>query len=367
MVANFKKDLILTLSLISLVVLGGLGKIDTAYISFVSIITLVVNLYLLRSEQKTFIAPPGLKIFILFLLLLVLSLTWSFDPVNSLKYSALFSSGALFWIFSFNFSNKLRAILPSILVLCGGIFLLLSIFSLFSKSLHIVPLSLFALTSGNLNHNHIGDYAVLVVVLALFKFLDAKKDFLWLVIGLIAMATAALSFSRSAYFSLIVGVYYLITKAIGDKKTKKLILVFFIIFTSIFIVLVGTKKSIINSRQFYPQAVSGIVSNPVGVGMGNFWFISNNPKYQLFAFKGTAAYVENAILEILVGTGILGLIFLVWFGKVIYEAIKKSDDTLYIALFLTLTFNFIFDYTYFIPTMLWLWFVLLGLSQSKSK
>ncbi len=61
--------------------------------------------------------------------------------------------------------------------------------------------------------------------------------------------------------------------------------------------------------------------------------------------------------------------FIVWLCNVSWKLIKKINDKsiLPTAIFFTLLVNFLFDFTYFDPTMLWLWFIALGLAQNEIK
>ena len=48
-----------------------------------------------------------------------------------------------------------------------------------------------------------------------------------------------------------------------------------------------------------------------------------------------------------------------------YEIITDKEGLIFRAIFLGLTVNFFFDSTYKIPTMIWIWFLSLGLARGK--
>ena len=116
------------------------------------------------------------------------------------------------------------------------------------------------------------------------------------------------------------------------------------------------------------QAIVGFIHNPWGVGIGNFVQVSQNPENHLWGLGGHSAVTFNIILEILVGMGVFGFSFLAWFVRIITSLLQVPlrGVPLYRAIFLALTANFFFNSTYFVPTMLWLWFGSLALSQRRN-
>ncbi len=69
------------------------------------------------------------------------------------------------------------------------------------------------------------------------------------------------------------------------------------------------------------------------------------------------------------GMGIFGLVFIAWLFKIICDLWSKkfAQNLIYQAVFFALATNFFFHSTYFIPAMLWLWFMVLGLAQADVK
>ncbi|OGM59246.1 hypothetical protein A3A75_03925 [Candidatus Woesebacteria bacterium RIFCSPLOWO2_01_FULL_39_10] len=110
----------------------------------------------------------------------------------------------------------------------------------------------------------------------------------------------------------------------------------------------------------------GLIKNPFGIGVGNFVYTSYANKDFISGLNSFSFYAHNIFLEVISGMGILGLSFIFWFIKVFTKVMNSSNSRIiFTAIFLVLTVNFMFDITYFNPTMMWLWFISLGLAQNK--
>jgi hypothetical protein len=194
------------------------------------------------------------------------------------------------------------------------------------------------------------------------KYRQNKKLFAPLI--LIGGYFLAVSLSRSAYFALVVGVVYLFNKNDWYEryKAKFWIVVGFVV---LFFIGSGFLKQTLLSRQYFVQAVLGAIDNPLGVGMGNFGTVSQDTSYHIFNLNSYSSLVHNLFLEVFVGLGVFGALFAYWVFKDMWEMVKKKDKKtlVYEAGAITLVANFFFDTTYIIPTMLWLFFILLGLSK----
>ena len=148
----------------------------------------------------------------------------------------------------------------------------------------------------------------------------------------------------------------------------KLLLTALGLLTLLFITSGFFKPTFIN-RQYWLQGIVGITRHPYGVGVGNFGELSADPRNHLFGLKSFSSVAHNLPLEIVAGLGIFGLYFVWWLYHVVKQAINqtKSSTITFTAAFVALSTNFLFDNTYFIPSMLWLWFLLLGLIEQKSE
>lgn len=113
----------------------------------------------------------------------------------------------------------------------------------------------------------------------------------------------------------------------------------------------------------------GLYHNPLGVGIGNFGLISTDPENWILGLSHSSIVVHNLVLEMIAGMGVLGVIFTIWFIKVVLKLWQSKDiqNLVYRAAFFALTANFFFHSTYFVPTMLWLWFIFLGISQGGER
>jgi hypothetical protein len=178
----------------------------------------------------------------------------------------------------------------------------------------------------------------------------------------------AISLSRSAYLALGVGIFYLFNKLGLTNKYKKLY-VLFIILGALLFIYAAAFKSTLFARPYFEQVVWGLGKWPLGVGVGNFGLISKDPSAPWWSEVASnfSTLTHNVALEMVAGMGVLGLSFLGWLVYVLLDTIKNSRKALFTAVFLAITSNFMFDTTYYIPTMIWLWFIFLGLAQTGIK
>jgi O-antigen ligase len=226
--------------------------------------------------------------------------------------------------------------------------------------------SLYLQTSGYKNHNHLGDLWAVVILVVSYYLIKTKNRLYWLIV-IPGIYFLAISLSRAAYLALFLGAIYLFTKLDWLKKYNKAALLIILITTGFFI-FAGAHKITLLSRPYFIQGIAGTIHNPLGVGVGNFKVISldrANHYWEMSWFSSTA---HNIILEMLVGMGVLGSVFIAWLVFVSKDiwANNGRKRILYQSLFVALGVNFLFGTTYFIPTMLWLWFGCLGLTQKKA-
>lgn len=358
------KKILTVLFFATLFLSGGLGKFNLLQLTAASLFFLVLFMSSVKKKNGKNIKPYGSTIFFIFLYSFILSLFWSLDKAVSIGYFWIFASGYIFWFYAYNRVYKERKNIFMTMLIVGISFSVLFIVDLLRNNEILGPLGLYRNTSMYGNHNHIGDYWAILTILSVHNLLFLKDKKLWFVFSLIGSLFVAISMSRVACVSLAAGLFYLIG-FLKNKDFRKIILIFFLVFSIAIIFILGTQKSFIFSRQYYFQSIAGLLNNPYGVGLGNFKFISEDSANHIFGFNGRSSYAEGIIFEFLSGLGILGLIFIYFFVKVSVQVVsgKTQKPAPEIALFIALTVNFLFDYTYFIPTMLWLWFLLLGLSQ----
>lgn len=348
----------------ALLVIGGLG-IETSIVQYVGVV--IGNLLLILSIvwRKKIEFPPGSLLYIIFFALMLLSITWSKDREASFEYLVLFSGGGLFWVSFYNLKKEFKEGFDKLIIILGLIFGMLFIVNSLMGADSVNGKSLYLQASAFKNHNHLGDLWALVLVVIGYSLIKTKKRLYWLV-AFVGVYFLAVSLSRAAYVALAVGLIYLFVKQNWLAKYKKALKLFALVFVALF-VFAGAQKITLLSRPFFVQGIVGFVQNPLGVGMGNFSIISLDSANHLWGMDTFSSIAHNIILEILTGMGVFGFAFLAWLVIMLKDIWhnNKKKDIIYQTLFITLGVNFLFDTTYYIPTMLWLWFMSLGLSLSR--
>lgn len=314
--------------------------------------------------------PKTFKFYLIFLLFFLITLFWSRDPINSIRYFFMFLSGGLMWILIFNFGYKkdLEQDFGRVVILLGIAF---GIWFMYKKILGIYDVEGYNLISysvDSLDHHHFGDLMSVVMGVIAFKLLKNIKSWFFWFLAFFGVYFLLVTYSRSSYVSIGVGMLYLLSETKSNIKRNLVPLLVFI--CMIFMTLViSSNKSLIAHRLFYVQGISGVYRNPFGVGVGNFSEISLDPKNHLFGIDSYTGVADNIFLEMLTGMGIFGLSFIYWFFSFFKEIFGKKSGKVNLAklIFVILTANFLFNYIYFIPTMLWIWFFCIGLLSTGYK
>lgn len=339
-----------------LIFIGGYGFEKVAVEVFGFIFSLGLFIYLFSKKQKIRV-PKSFLAYTVFLLFVALSFLWSVDGANTLEYFLLFLTGGVVWIVFYNLDKKYVNKLDVVLFVVGVLFFALYTYYLYgdlsSKQWSLV----FPATT---NHHHLGDYWAVILPLFLFG-IDKKRSFLKyfaLFIGLIAIA---ISLSRSAHVALVGAVVFFFLK--GKRlANRRIIYTLFGIFIILFLAT-GFFKPTLLSRPYFVQSLSGLLKHPFGVGMGNFGDISQEVS-GVFGMDGYSSIAHSVVFEVVSGVGVFGLLFVYWLTRKVLD-VWKNPDMLFAPSFVALTVNFLFDTTYFIPGMLYLWFMLLGLSEER--
>ena len=350
----------------NLLFLAGLG-IEISIVQYAGVVFGILLLVLSIVWQKKIKFPPGSLSYIIFLALMLLSITWSKDRQASFEYLVLFSGGGLFWVSFYNLKKELEGGFAKLIIILGLIFGMMFIASSLLGINSINAKSLYLQASIYKNHNHLGDLWALVLVVIAYSLIKTQKRLYWLIAS-VGVYFLVVSLSRAAYVALAAGLIYLFTKQSWSARYKKALKLFALVFVVLF-VFAGAQKITLFSRPYFVQGIVGFVRSPLGVGMGNFSIISSDQANHLFGMDAFSSIAHNIILEILTGMGVFGFVFLVWLAIILKNVWhnNKKNDIIYQTLFVVLGVNFLFDTTYFIPTMLWLWFASLGLSLSKTK
>ena len=324
------------------------------FILLLGVISILFYKRLILDKFKNFQLPPYSFYYLLFLVFFVINISWSKNPDVSLTYLSLFLSGFLFWVVAYNSKDNLKQFDLLIIllgILYGGLVLLnLST----GESGPTEELSLIKYAVPARHHHHIGDLWAPVLIISSILFVKSEKKFLLSILPL-GFYFLFLSLSRSAYVALISGSVYILKK-MKMKREYRYIFWFFIALSLILFLYAGAQKNTLGAHAGYLlQAITGSLANPLGIGVGNIDSGLSSP--------------HNIILEVIVGMGILGISFIVWLFLILKNFILSKDEkgVLYKACFITITVNFLTDYTYLIPTVLWVWFISLGLAQANSK
>lgn len=382
---------------------GGLG-VETVLVQNIGVLVGVLLIALIWLQKRIIHLPKFILPYSIFLILsLVHTLTVSVDVKKSLEVFSLFLAGGLLWIVIYNLRKELtpysssantvelaprmkrrseqtfRALreylaaccevfyFDKLIIVLGLIFAGLYFYNNFFGDPSIVrPWSLFLDYSAYRNHNNIGDlWAVVLIVVISYLLKNPKNIFFWMT-AFLGGYLLFISQSRSALVALTAGVLYLAKEKGWIGKYKTIFSLFITISIALFLII-GTQKTTLFTRQYYVQGLLGFIHNPQGVGVGNFDIISRNPENHILGLSHFSSVAHNIVLEMVTGLGILGFVFVYWLVKVMAQIWddKNKKNLVYKAVFIALFVNFFFHSTYFIPTMLWMWFAVLGLSQMK--
>lgn len=349
----------------SLLFFGGLG-VEVEVVQYFGILMGILLLSLVRLQKGKIKFPPFIVIYSLFLILfLINSFFISVDTKKSLDVFSLFLGGGLFWVIAYNLREEPIFKFDKLIVLLGLFFAgLYFVNESFGNPFNVKPWSLYLPFSGFYNHNNIGDLWALVLTIIAFYLVKNPKSILHWIFVLIGTYLLVISQSRAALAALFIGVFYIAREKGLIEKNKKAFMIFVLTITIIFLYF-GLQKTTLLTRPYYIQGILGILQNPQGVGVGNFRVISEDPSNHILGLSGFSSAAHNVVIEIVTGLGILGFVFVYWLTKVIQKlwVRKNLKNLVYKAVFFALTINFFFHASYFVPTMLWLWFISLGLSQ----
>jgi hypothetical protein len=352
--------------LVLFLIVGGLG--NSVYPVFLFFLFLS-GIYAFRKRLnidfvKEAKLPPRFLFYLIFLILFAISLLWSRDVGISILALYLYISGMLFWLILY--TKPLKKFENAIIVV-GLLFGALTLVNMLFASPGVNPFSLFEFAVAPLHHHHIGDvWAVVLIILGL-KLKDRGNMKIWLAI-LLGFSLVFISLSRSAYIALIASSLYIIWLFRSTKRNVAIFWLFIVVSLVLFFYAATQKSTLISHIGYYLTGTLTIAKNPLGVGVGNFREASTDYARILLGNMESVGSAHNIILEIISGMGVLGLSFAIWLGLVVVVDILKNrgiENVLWKAIFISISVNFMFDYTYLIPTMFWLWFIALGLSQKQ--
>lgn len=294
---------------------------------------------LLKGELKL---PSNFNLYICFVVLAVFHF---FYFGGSLKLLFIFISSTFYYIVFRNLRDEIQPHLPVLVKIMSWSMTILFLATINMEMNNDVTENLFHPTSTS-KHNHLGDILALAAIPELFNLINKfnlgniARLFLYLIL-------IPFSFSRSAVVTLGVVIFFLLKKLRPEKLVSTTTTV--MIGLGVLFVVFGSVKSTLFSRPYYLNSLSLFISNPLGIGYGNF------PKY----YQGIEV-VHSLPFEVLVGFGIFSAVFFAWLYKVIKMVIKSNNSLIIQATFIATLTNVTFDRTYLIPSVIWLMFACLG-------
>jgi len=212
--------------------------------------------------------------------------------------------------------------------------------------------------------NILGGYLAMIIPLTL-----SYKNRIWLVAPLLfaLLLTRSLGGLLSLFIGLIIYFYLL-----GKLEKKRLIFLsgLLIIIILVLITRFSTQKqhlqpifSTMMRLNYWKDTWQIIKIYPLtGVGLGNFNLAQSR-------------YAHNSYLQIWAEMGILGIISILWLVLAVFKSVfvnikNASQKNLTISLIsanaIFLAHNFV-DFTFFLPEVAMIWWIILGLSLSKTK
>ena len=310
---------------------------------------------------------------ILFCLALIISVVFSTFKLNSFIELYRYISALLLFLIITTLNHENRTRVARILVFAGLAIALFGIYQRFFGFNNVLGY----LTKQNLpssfaldyigrkriffpfvTPNALGGYLAMILPLALIF-----KDRNWFIIPLsfVLLLTQSMGALLSLFFAVLV--YFSFQ---GKWKKQKIILLIclILIIACVFIARMNIQKehtkplvSILMRLNYWKETLLVIKKSPLtGVGPGNFFIIPSD-------------FAHNSYLQIWAEMGILGIIAFFWLiGKVLartFEIMKKPGYKKEMALLLiaNLTFllNNVMDFSFFLPEVMLIWWVILGL------
>lgn len=342
-----------------LLVWGGLGIAlrGTVFLGLGVSSTALISAYLINKGSLKL--PKGLGSYLIFLLT-TFWLWLTRREIAGEYFLVLFLTGGAFWVAFFNLKKVLSERFANLILVLGIFFGLMFVWNLLLGDNPVGGWNLYLYSNVYQNHNHLGDLWALTEIIVLRKLIKTRAWYWW-VLGLAGAYFLAISLSRSAYVAFFAGAAFLAYRENWLKKYPKLVISALILPVVLFL-LVGLFKTTLYSRLYFVQGLLGFFKYPFGVGMGNFGRLSNEILF--LDEEAKAALAHNIVLEVVSGVGVWAIIFIYWLANVLKDTFRRGH-VLYSALFVGLSANFFFDTTYYIPSMIWLWYMLLGLAQEE--
>ena len=316
--------------------------------------------------------PPSYLLYLVFVGALSTNVLQMGDIFNSPKYMAIYVSMGLVWLASYNMSiaagsRDLKKDIEMFVVGAGIIFALLA--NWLNSFIEFVPKGMMQfgmVASYTATHHHLAIWWSMSALILIKWFSERKWDKRVLnLLSLTTIVVLVVSRTRSAVVGLLVGWVF---TAVKKKKIKISQLGGGIVCGLLVVIFLGWNKSWLAVLVYGWQGMVAWLAKPSGYGMGNYFSVSTN----FFPYWGgntyQTAFAHNAVIEMLVGIGYWGIVYLIWLISVVMQIIKlKSDETLYKSIFLLLITTTMLDVSYAIPSLVWMMGLSLGLAQGEKK
>lgn len=322
----------------------------------------------ITGKEKNFRIPTVIAtLYAVFIFFLVVSTALSINIAQSAPGLLIYPSLFFVSVIAYNYRNETKAWIFNFLIVASLLLMATSLVGLF------YPLTGFSLLYSRLNdHNNLGDFLLIPMIIGSFLVFEGKRKNIGLIILLSSMPIFLISFSRSAFtaYIAIVITMFLALKKKSEYFYKVALIVFVLIGIFYFIPnvnldsccsviskYVSHRDDIISHRNsFFLSGVRAIRDYPIfGVGFGNFGAASFRYN-DLHLFWSRTSH--NIFLDMATELGLPAM--LAFLGVVIY-AIKKSRKDLVFFVFLGLLANFQMYYSFKIYSVLFIFFILLGL------
>jgi hypothetical protein len=274
---------------------------------------------------------------------------------------ALLTSIGIMWLFVGVVFRKNKVVISQVLqslIIAGiglsGLWIVSGIFGW--DILTFGPDSLVVQASFFKNHNHIGDFIVLPLLL-----LSLRRHRIALLFGVVLLA----SLSRSALIGFLVSLLY-----VGFNRDVLLIhkkkLLYGLAALTVLYIGFSLYKPPLAARGYMVQAVAGFSTYPFGVGLGNFQIVSADESHHWFGMSDFSYYTHNLVFEWISGIGVgalLGIGLLVLSAYFLGHQTRTREKELLRASWWAMTAVLMFDSAYVIPSYYWLWMLLMGLAR----
>lgn len=300
-----------------------------------------------------------------FVLVLHLYLLFTFNWLEPIKYTMVFSVGLLYWVIFYNLKDSasiLENLTKNFVLLYGSIFLLTKLLNFDFTRYSSIMFHL-----GQPKHYFFALLCSMAIVVLAKDLTKNKTPKDWIVL-LLSLFFMAISNNRSAILALVGGLIFLFSKNNYFQKNKKIIYKLILPFAIVGFVVFSLNKTVIFDRPYYLHSIKSFTHFPFGVGMGNFNLVN---EYILKTTTENSVAISdkthNLFLETLSGVGVFSLLFLVFLVKQITDLFKTNQDgRLWASVVLSMLICFMFDTSYSIPFYIWLFFSSLGVFNQKS-